>query len=242
MKTCTKCGVDKELSEYYRFKYSKDGVASECKKCGNKRNLKWHKNNKERSKEIKKKWADKNIEKVRQNARNYQERHKEELKIKTDKYYQENKKEIHLRSKIWKRNNREKNNQIKYKWVRKNPLKIKASNARTKAFRKKFRKDTDLTTNYLLKLYKQRDLCPYCGLKAEEWHLEHILPLKRGGTHTKSNVIYCCATCNLRKQKRTLEEFIQYAKEINYPLNVTLQTTSTTENTKIKKYCQPVGS
>jgi len=37
MKICTICNIKKELTEFYRSKYMKDGRASQCKKCDNTR-------------------------------------------------------------------------------------------------------------------------------------------------------------------------------------------------------------
>lgn len=33
MKICTKCNVEKELSEFYKDKSKKDGLSSSCKEC-----------------------------------------------------------------------------------------------------------------------------------------------------------------------------------------------------------------
>lgn len=35
MKRCTKCGIEKENSEFGKHKYSKDGLTSRCKDCRN---------------------------------------------------------------------------------------------------------------------------------------------------------------------------------------------------------------
>lgn len=44
-------------------------------------------------------------------------------------------------------------------------------------------------------------LCGICGGPAEptEWHLDHIVPLSRGGSHEPRNVQVSHPTCNLRK-------------------------------------------
>ncbi|MFG3200349.1 HNH endonuclease [Streptomyces sp. NPDC048208] len=47
--------------------------------------------------------------------------------------------------------------------------------------------------------------CAYCGNRAE--HLDHIVPLSRGGTDTESNILPACAPCNLSKGAKTLEEW-----------------------------------
>lgn len=42
MKTCTKCGVEKELGEFYKRKGVRDGRQSHCKDCDNYRNRKYY--------------------------------------------------------------------------------------------------------------------------------------------------------------------------------------------------------
>jgi 5-methylcytosine-specific restriction endonuclease McrA len=42
--------------------------------------------------------------------------------------------------------------------------------------------------------------CAYCGQPAE--HLDHIVPLSRGGTNHRSNLQALCSTCNLSKGDR----------------------------------------
>ena len=33
MKVCSKCGLEKDFSEFHKFKHSKDGLKSQCKSC-----------------------------------------------------------------------------------------------------------------------------------------------------------------------------------------------------------------
>jgi 5-methylcytosine-specific restriction endonuclease McrA len=40
--------------------------------------------------------------------------------------------------------------------------------------------------------------CAYCG-KKQKLEQDHVIPVKRGGTHTIGNVRHCCARCNRRK-------------------------------------------
>jgi hypothetical protein len=48
VKVCTKCKVEKELTEFHKDKRSKDGLRSKCKSC----RRKYREANKERMKEI----------------------------------------------------------------------------------------------------------------------------------------------------------------------------------------------
>lgn len=45
-KCCISCGLEKELSEFYKNSKAKDGLWNECKICTNKRSKKWAKENK----------------------------------------------------------------------------------------------------------------------------------------------------------------------------------------------------
>jgi len=55
----------------------------------------------------------------------------------------------------------------------------------------------------------QDKMCFYCSVSIEEnSHLDHKLPLSRGGKHTWSNLCLACPSCNLRKHTKTAEEFM----------------------------------
>ena len=53
----------------------------------------------------------------------------------------------------------------------------------------------------------QRDggICHICGLVADQkdWHLDHVIPLSRGGTHSNANVAVSHPQCNLSKGSKT---------------------------------------
>src|SRR5687767_8372109 len=47
--------------------------------------------------------------------------------------------------------------------------------------------------------------CPYCikELVFGDIHIDHCIPLSRGGSNTRENIVACCAECNLRKNDKT---------------------------------------
>ena len=55
------------------------------------------------------------------------------------------------------------------------------------------------------KLKEQQDYkCFYCDTKLDfsikqSVHLDHVVPLCKDGKHTLSNVVWSCASCNLKK-------------------------------------------
>lgn len=57
MKTCTKCHIEKDESEFYK---RGTGLRADCKACSNKRVADWLEKNKEKRKDIVRKWDKKN--------------------------------------------------------------------------------------------------------------------------------------------------------------------------------------
>lgn len=47
--------------------------------------------------------------------------------------------------------------------------------------------------------------CHYCG--AQAFGLDHVIPLSRGGSNVRANIVRCCPPCNSAKGARTPEEW-----------------------------------
>ncbi len=63
---------------------------------------------------------------------------------------------------------------------------------------------TDAQWHAILRKHSFRCATPGCGRR---WaHLDHIIPLSKGGEHTASNVQPLCAECNLKKGAKILNE------------------------------------
>jgi 5-methylcytosine-specific restriction endonuclease McrA len=69
----------------------------------------------------------------------------------------------------------------------------------------------DMSSTTVLEVIKASNgICPYCGkaIPNGKGHIDHKTPISRGGTNDRSNLVYVCATCNLRKHTMTAEEFV----------------------------------
>jgi 5-methylcytosine-specific restriction endonuclease McrA len=53
-------------------------------------------------------------------------------------------------------------------------------------------------------MYRDGYRCAYCEAKAET--IDHVIPRSRGGNHSWTNCVACCARCNHRKAARLLTE------------------------------------
>lgn len=62
---------------------------------------------------------------------------------------------------------------------------------------------------------EQEGFCFYCGeLLYKSFdrniHIEHKIPIVRGGPNNISNIVLSCAKCNYSKHTKTADEFIEY--------------------------------
>ena len=69
------------------------------------------------------------------------------------------------------------------------------------------------TEKYKKDFAKQKqllDICPYCGtlLTASRSHLDHIIPVSKGGRAYPANLVFVCSDCNQKKSNTTLAKFI----------------------------------
>ncbi len=69
-----------------------------------------------------------------------------------------------------------------------------------------------LTKGYRSRLMKEQDgLCLACGcdLSKSGFHLDHKVPLSKGGLHHDDNVQLLCPPCNRRKSAKNFEDFLK---------------------------------
>lgn len=184
MKTCYKCNQNKELTEFY-FRKDSNSYRNECKECTKK------------SKAIREskpgvKEARALLEKQRRVEK------KEQIKKVRDARYADPE-----QRKIIRANGRK----AYYKLKENKPELLRVNNQEQRVKRKyEISKETSSTKQEIKAWIKEElKICTYCGISCESsYHIDHIDPLSKGGTHTLSNLTVSCPTCNFSKNSSLL--------------------------------------
>ena len=59
--------------------------------------------------------------------------------------------------------------------------------------------------------------CYWCGDDiSNDWHFDHVVPLKEGGRHESYNIVVSCPSCNLQKGAKHPNEFTKNQMELVY--------------------------
>lgn len=234
-KTCNKCKQILHKENFRKKtgpKANKDGLYSRCKKCCAEDNRDYRNRNLEKIKATKKTWRKnnpekvaqmhqsyyqknkkkiaaynkqyriKNADKLRKQAKSWRESNKEAKAISDKRWAQENKDKVRLASKRYRANNPEKAAANVARYVSKNPQ--VAINIRTRRrARIKGNKIYKVTAKDLRKIMLKN--CAYCGSASA--HLDHVIPISRGGQHRVGNLIASCAKCNQSKSAMLVSEW-----------------------------------
>lgn len=109
-KTCTKCNVQKPITEFGNDKSKSDGKQPSCKNCKS---------------QTDKAYKSTNRDKVKENDKRYYEQNSEAIKARVKQWYQANKEHHLARSKLWRKNNYDKWVSGKKRWLEANKDKMK---------------------------------------------------------------------------------------------------------------------
>lgn len=227
MKICNKCKIPKSKNLFYKSKYTKDFIRSVCKECDkiyrekNKSDISKRKRikydeNKHLISEKRKLDRIKN-KKILDEERNYRLKNKNRINANYRKNYSKYREKILKNKRTYQKNNKEKLSE-KYKRYRntfEGKIIIRTHNINRK---KKIKSVSDGTVKpkFIKELMNsQLEKCKICEINIKDnFHIDHIMPLCRGGLHAITNVQLLCPTCNLTKSTKTHEEYINTLQKI----------------------------
>lgn len=204
-KTCTKCNITKDISEFNKNKNSKDGHRAACKQCMSA----YRKANSEKIKKQKDEWTKNNIEKVREGKKKYRQENFEKISRQKKEWRQKNIDRCREQSKLNHLKRKEKG--IKSDWAKNNPDKVKEIKRNYKHRRREIEKTSGLSTkDFKSWVDSQEKVCKYCSTCCKDnYHIDHMNPLSRGGLHSLDNLAIACPTCNLTKSNKPLDVWLQ---------------------------------
>ena len=74
----------------------------------------------------------------------------------------------------------------------------------------------DVTVEQLREVLGDPSTCCLCGcsIKWEQAHVDHVVPMNRGGATTIGNLRWACKECNLLKRDMTNDELVAHMRRI----------------------------
>ena len=184
--------MDKELDCFNKNKTKSDGLSTECKICVSLCNAEYRKAHSKEASDYNK---------------NYQQENKEELAAKHKDYIKKTRSKTSLRQHNWYKENQELTKERTRVAKLNNPLRYQNYANRRRA-QKISSHVENFDSNHIILKYGNK--CCYCGGKFE--HIDHYMPLSKGGGHTLENVRPACRNCNLTKNNKTPEEWMELLK------------------------------
>lgn len=177
-KICCRCKEEKPVEAFRASKVHALGRRPECKVCSA---AAW------------KKAYPGIAERHRKRTADYNKQHREAVKQRAKKYYEEHGNKIRSRVREWARVHPEEVKLAKkaYKANRRlsGPLKIKPS----------------IVKRVFMRFNGK---CLYCGKGIGlDYHLDHYLPISKGGTNDERNLVISCPACNLKKGNKAPREW-----------------------------------
>jgi 5-methylcytosine-specific restriction endonuclease McrA len=186
MKVCTKCKVEKDESEFYLHSKASGKLKPACKVCTVAKTKEWFKANPDRVSEYNKKFSSANRAKLNEDAVRYRRENKDKIREARATKYSENSEQI--KTAVYEY--RKQNPHMVTKWNA-------ARRARVRDLTPELTKEQQEQIDYLYWLAK--DLRAVSG---EEYHVDHIFPLAKGGLHEPSNLQILPKDLNLQKSTK----------------------------------------
>ena len=202
IKRCPECGTSKPLSCFYKNRAIASGVSAHCKDCTKARVKSWREQNPERKAAAAKLWYNENkgaISEARV-ARYWADPYK--YRAMTREYVaslpMDRRAAMDARVKDWNRKNPERYQTIQ----RAGKARRRSREARASG------KHTAADIRALLDL--QRGSCAVCKCNLPKgYHVDHVIPLSKGGGNDRMNLQLLCRHCNVTKNARDPLEFMQ---------------------------------
>lgn len=198
--------VNKEHIRENQKEYDKKYYIKNKEKINIKNRKNYHDNKKSYA-EVKKEWRKNNSQYIKEQQKEWRKNNRDYIKKYGYQYREENKDYLNDQSRLWRQKNRHKD--AAYSVKRRNLIK---------------EVEKSLTIDEWNDILRDYDYsCAYCDMGQDEHldkyrqrlHQDHVVPLTKGGSFTKENIVPACITCNASKSNKNLGEWLEEREYIN---------------------------
>lgn len=152
-------------------------------------------------------WLTANREHTQQYAKQYALKRADHLKEYRASYYQEHRDRIVKRVMAYYWDDPERARQQRRKYYRSHP-EVGRINSKLAKHRRRTAEGWYTADDIRRMIRQQKGKCWWCGKKyGDNYHLDHVIPIARGGTNDPSNLCLACAACNLSKHAKLPHEW-----------------------------------
>jgi len=172
-----------------------------CIQCLKENADSWYKSNTDRKKISNKLSRLKDLEHHRNKNKEWRDKNKEYVNSKHKQNYEKNKERITERHKEYYKKNKDKMLAYGKMWAEENKEKVRAAARKSNTRRNRVQNDyhqimTSVESAELSIIYEE------AALLGPNWHVDHIVPLSRGGEHRPYNVQIVRSSYNVRKNAK----------------------------------------
>lgn len=206
-KTCYKCKQTLDVGMFHRDNGRKDGLQASCRACKAAMKRRWDEANREKvaayGREYRRKRYAEDAEAIRERDRQRYRANREKFLERQRLYLEANRDQISARRRERRQANRDAVNERQRRYYEENKDSgswIVRSRNRRDRIRANGGRVTLAEWQEILARFDKR--CAKCG-SPDNIHMDHVVPLAKGGRHSPDNVQPLCQTCNLQKHART---------------------------------------
>lgn len=191
MKTCNKCGIEKQKTEFSKCSAKISGLRTSCKSCESIAMSAWYSENRQARSDYNKDWNIKNRELRNALNKKWKDANPEKVSRSGSARYERISEKIKESVKLYQSLNPD----------------ATAANSRNRRARKRSAEGRHGAMDVIAIFSAQRGFCANCNTRLfksgpNKFHADHITPLSAGGSNWPANIQCLCPQCNLKKHAK----------------------------------------
>lgn len=206
-KVCADCGKEKPVSGFPKRKANKDGLYSYCKVCSAARTAEYRRANPEKVAKQKAEHYANHRERILAEQAKYRAENPEKMAAQDAAKYLANREKILAKVAAYRTANPEKVAAVKAAWYEEHYEQVVVYRRNRRA-RERNAPGTHTAEDVQSQYDRQDGKCRWCGCEVgDNYHVDHVVPLSKGGSNWPSNLVVACPSCNLSKHSKHPMDF-----------------------------------